>query len=76
MELDLLISKYPSVFDDKLGTMKTSAKLNLMPRSKPKFFRPSIEQELQRLEDAGIITKVSYSSWAVPIVAVPKKMGN
>ena len=83
MELDLLISKYPSVFDDKLGTMKTfSAKLDLKPGSKPKFFRPrpvpfalreNIEQELQRLEDASIITKVSYSSWAAPIVAVPKK---
>ena len=57
MELDLLISKYPSVFDDKLGTMKTfSAKLDLKPGSKPKFFRPrlmpfamreNIEQELQ-----------------------------
>ena len=41
MELDLLISKYPSVFDDKLGTMKTfSDKLDLKPGSKPKFFRP------------------------------------
>ena len=83
MELDLLISKYPSVFDNKLGTMKTfSAKLDLKPGSKPKFFRPrpvpfalreNIEQELQRLEDASIITKVSYSSWAALIVAVPKK---
>ena len=57
MELDLLIRKNPSVFDDKLGTMKTfSAKLDLKPGSKPKFFRPrpvpfalreNIEQELQ-----------------------------
>ena len=28
------------------------------------------------LEDANIITKASYSSWAALIVAVPKKMGN
>ena len=28
------------------------------------------------MEDASIITKVSYSSWAAPIVAVPKKDGN
>ena len=59
-----------------------TAKLNLQPDSKPKFFRPhpvpfalrdSIEAELQRLEDAKIISKVSYSEWAVPILAVPKK---
>ena len=85
MERDLLISKYPSVFDDKLGTMKTfSAKLDLIPGSNPKFFRPrpvpfalreNFEQELQRLEDASIITKVSYSSWAALVVAVPKKDG-
>ena len=42
MELDLLISKYPSVFDSKLGTMKTfSTKLDLKPGLKPEFFRPS-----------------------------------
>lgn len=63
------------------------AKLDLQPESKPKFFRPcpvpfalrdSIETELQRLEDAKItcISKVSYSEWAAPIVAVPKKTAN
>ena len=37
----MLISKYPSVFDDKLGNIKTfSAKLDLKPGSKPKVFRP------------------------------------
>ena len=47
-----------------------TAKLDLQPESKPKFFRPrlvpfalrdSIETESQRLEDAKIISKVSYS---------------
>ena len=86
MELNLLISKYPSAFDDRLGTKKTfSTKLDVKPGSKPKFLkirpvpfalRENIEQELQRLEDASIINKVSYSSWAAPIIAVQKKGGN
>ena len=34
-----------------------------------------MEQELARLEDNGILKKVSHSSWAAPIVLVPKKDG-
>lgn len=81
IELDLFLSKYSSVFDNNLGTMKTSfGKLNFKPGSKYNFLwsRPmpfglSIEQELHRLEDASIITKDSYNGWTVHIVAVPKK---
>ena len=36
------------------------------------IIRDSIEAELQRLENASIITKIE---WAAPIVAVPKKDG-
>lgn len=58
--------------------------LDLKSTAKPKFFRPravlfalrdNIEAELTCLEEAKIITKVSYSDWAAPIVAVPKKDG-
>lgn len=85
MKLDLLLIKYPSVLDDKLDTMKTFNKLDLNPGTKPKFFKPrpltfalkkSIEQELHQFEDVSIITKVSYSSWAGPIMAVSKMMGH
>ena len=85
-ELDLLLEKYKSVFNDTLGTMKNfTAKLELKDDAKPKFFRPrpvpfalkdSIDQELDRLENDDIITKVRYSDWAAPIVVVPKKDGN
>ena len=60
------------------------AKLQVKENAKPKFCRPrpvpyaikdNIEHELDRLESAGILTKVSYSQWASPIVAVPKKDG-
>ena len=84
-ELCSLISKYPEVFKDKLGTMVNfKATLNLKSTAKPKFFRPrsvpfalrdSIEAELARLEEAKIISKVTHSDWAAPIVAVPKKDG-
>ena len=84
-ELDSLLMKYPSVFEDKLGTMKHfRAKLEIKEGATPKFFRPrpvpfalkeNIEHELDRLERDGIITKVNHSSWAAPIVPVPKRDG-
>ena len=82
-ELDFLLEKYKSVFNDPLGTMKNfTAKLELKDNAKPKFFRPhpvpfalkdSIDQGLDRLGNADIITKVRYSDWAAFIVVVPKK---
>jgi len=41
----------------------------------PLAIRGAVEEELARLEDAGVLKKVSYSEWATPIVAVPKKDG-
>ena len=49
-----------------------------MPRpssvNRGRFPTPS-RKPFDRLEEAGIISKVSYSSWAAPIVPVPKKDG-
>ena len=50
----------------------------------PKFIRPkpipfalkaAVEQELHRLEERGILRRITRSSWAAPIVVVPKKDG-
>ena len=81
-DLDNVLAKHKSVFNDELGTMQgTKAKLFVKPDSKPKFFklRPvphalkgAIEQELNRLESMGVIEKVRYSEWAAPIVPVVK----
>lgn len=55
-DLDNVLAKHKSVFNDELGTMQgTKAKLFVKPDSKPKFFKPvphglkgAIEQELNR----------------------------
>ena len=70
-DLDNVLAKHKSVFNDELGTMQdTKAKLFVKPDSIPKFFKPrsvphalkgAIEQELNRLESMGVIEKVRYS---------------
>ena len=81
-DLDNVLTKHKSVFNDELGTMQgTKAKLLVKSDSKPKFFKPrpvphalkgAIEQELDRLESMGVIEKVRYSEWATPIAPVVK----
>ena len=38
--------------------------------------RPKVEEELRRLQNEGILTKVEWSEWGTPIVPVPKKDGS
>lgn len=84
--LEYLLDKYDEVlFTEELGTIKSfSVKLNVKPDEKPKFFklrtvpyavRTSIEEEIERLEKAGILERVTHSEWASPIVTVPKPDG-
>ena len=83
--LESLIAKHAKIFQDELGTIEPyKAKLHVKPDANPKFCKPrsvpfairgSIERELDRLEASGILEKISYSDWAAPIVAVPKKDG-
>ena len=83
--LQKLLSKYAALFQDEAGTIEScEAKLYLKSEAKPKFFKPrpvpfalksAVDQELDRLEAAGIIQSVPTSEWAAPIVVVPKKDG-
>ena len=85
-DLKTLLSKYPKLFTDSLGTTKNfTAKLELERDETPKFFRPhpvpyamkeKIEAELERLQKAGVIRRVPTSQWATPTVAVPKPDGS
>ena len=38
--------------------------------------KEKVKQELQRLEDEGIIYKVSQSDWTAPVVLMPEKNGS
>ena len=60
------------------------ASLHLKPGATPKFLKArsvpfamkeAIEAELDRLERAGVVEKVTHSKWAAPVVPVPKGDG-
>ncbi|XP_060799470.1 uncharacterized protein K02A2.6-like [Neoarius graeffei] len=83
--LEAVLKRHSAVFSDKLGTMRgVKARLTLKPDSTPKFcpprnvpyaLRPRVEAELKRLTELGVISPVSHSDWATPVVPVNKKDG-
>ncbi len=75
--------EYNDVPSNKLGTVK-GIHIQVSPLAVLRFNKPRpvryaiqgrIEEDLERLEKKGIIRKVNYSDWAVPIVPVPKADG-
>ena len=85
-KLDQLRTKYSSLFDDNLGTIKcVTAHLKIKGNAVPQFFkhRPvpfaleeKIAEEIRRLEKIGVLEKVEFSDWATPIVPVLKPDGS
>ena len=58
-------------------TLKPDAKPRFCrPRSVPFSIKPKVGQELDRLEEEGVLQKVNHSVWAAPIVPVPKRDGS
>ena len=60
------------------------ATLRVRPGTTPVFHRPrpipfavkdAVDKELERLQQAGIVEKVTHSDWAAPIVVAPKGDG-
>ena len=82
-----LIYKFGKLFAEEFGTITgyhATLELRTDARPKKKFhgawlipfaIKPATDDELDKLEASGFIEKVSHSSWAAPIVTVPKKNG-
>uniref|UniRef100_A0A8C2FFT4 Gypsy retrotransposon integrase-like protein 1 n=2 Tax=Cyprinus carpio TaxID=7962 RepID=A0A8C2FFT4_CYPCA len=80
-----VIARYQDVFKDELGTLRgTTVKLCVEPNAVPRFCKPrsvpyamkhKVEQELERLQQLGIIEPIQFSNWAAPIVPVLKEDG-
>ena len=80
--LHVVLDKYPSVFQEGLGTLKVfQAKIDVDPHAKPCFFkartvpyafRDKVEVELKRLQEEGTLEPVEISAWAALIVQVLK----
>ncbi|KFD62091.1 hypothetical protein M514_25693, partial [Trichuris suis] len=81
-----VLRRYPRIHGSRLGLCtQTKASLSLKPGTRP-VFRPkrpvpyaalsAVEQELDRLERNGVISRVNYSYWAAPIVTIKKKDGS
>lgn len=84
--MDEFKQQFSSVFDSSLGTCtKMEVTLRLKPDAKP-VFRPKrpvayaalpwVDAELDRLQGMGVISQVSYSEWATPIVNTKKPNGS
>lgn len=77
-----LLRQHQSVFQEGLGTMKgVTAKLYVDRDAKPRFhkarsvpfaMRQKVDEELQRLQELGIIEPVQFAEWAAPIVPILK----
>ena len=81
-----VLAKYDVLFEKGYGLIKHykasiqvregAQPIFLKARPVPYALKEKVEQELQRLEDEGIIYKLSQSDWAAPVVLVPKKDGS
>lgn len=84
-KLPAIIEKYNNTRPSEYTAIKgVQAKTSLKPDAVPVFVRACpvsfkllslVEQELDKLENAGIIEKVTTSKWATPIVPILKKNG-
>ena len=84
-DADMLVCEFADLLKNTTGKIKNSvAKLEVHDNVKPVFcksrtvpfaMKKKIQEELDRLENDGIITKVQNSDWAAPLVPVIKPTG-
>nr|XP_029711531.1 uncharacterized protein K02A2.6-like [Aedes albopictus] len=80
-----VLGRFPKVFDDSIGKIcSVQASLPLKNNARPVFLKArkipfnlqkTVEDELDKLEAEGVLTKVNQSNWATPIVPVKKSQG-
>ena len=85
-KLKNLLQKYDDLFKDELGLLKNiKGTFTIQADSKPKLLKcrtepyalkPRIHNELKKLVDQGVISPVSTSDWATPLVPVVKPDGS
>ena len=71
------------MFEESLGEFKgPKAKIHIDPNATPRFcrarpvpyaLREKLEQELDRLQQEGVIEPVEFAEWAAPVVPVIKQ---
>lgn len=71
-EPNTFIKNFKAEFKVKEGCKPIFHRAYEMPYS----LKPKVEQELLKMVDSGVLSKVTYSKWASPIVIVPKKNSN
>lgn len=84
--IDRLTKQYSTLFRDELGHLQgTKVKISIAANSQPKFYKArsvsyyvkeKVEKELERLQAQNIISPVTFSNWATPIVPVGKSDGS
>ena len=84
-KLDAILSEFTDVFDNHLGCVKNmKANIQIIDKAQPEFkqarpvpyaVRTKVEEELERLQENGVIEPVEQSEWAAPIVTRIKPSG-
>jgi hypothetical protein len=85
LTIDCVLNEFSDVFGPITGTIKNfQANVSLKDDAVPKFLkaRPipyalsaKVDEELEKMESMGVLTKVEHSQWASPLVVVPKSGG-
>ena len=80
-----ILEKHAALFEKKIGTIQGyKADIRLKPEAKPIFkksrpityaLQAALTQEIEYLQQEGILEPVEASEWATPLVVVPKVNG-
>ena len=83
--LEEVISRYPTVFSEGLGTYAgEAAHIQVADAARPRFckaravpyaLKDLVNEQLEKMEAEGVISAVKFAEWAAPIVPVLKDGG-